>query len=81
MPAAKDGGGAEPVVFRLDPKAKIYIKFRSSPSVANNVEQSLNGLEKMVGYPATVHIGRKSDPLVASEVIAWRGTPWKVSQN
>ena len=79
-PADKDGGAAEarPVVVRLDSKAKIYIKFRSSPSVANNVEQSLPALEPMIGWPVTVTVGAKTDPVVAKEVIAWRGTPTQV---
>ena len=66
-------------VVAIDAKTKIYVKFRSSPSVGNQVEHPLNDLEPMVGWPVTVGIGHKGEPLVASEVIAWRGTPWKIS--
>lgn len=77
-PAEKEGGEAGPVVVRLGAKSKIYIKFRSSPSVANNVEQSLTDLERMIGWPVTVAVGEKADPVVAKEVVAWRGTPLRV---
>ena len=76
----KDGEAkqAEPVVVHLGSKAKIYIKFRSSPSIANNVEQTLADLERMVGWPVSATVGDKSDVVVAKEVIAWRGTPLRV---
>ena len=77
MPQAADAVKTQ--VVGIDAKTKIYIKFRSSPSVSNNAEQSLKDLERMVGWPVTLEIGRKGDPVVASEVIAWRGTPWKIS--
>ena len=62
----------------ISAKTKIYIKFRTSPSVANNVELGLKDLQKMIGYPVTVAVvGEKP---VAAEVIAWRGTPWRLGK-
>jgi len=65
------------VVIAITAKSKLYVKFRTSPSVANNVEQSLTDLQPMVGYPVTVTIGQNGEHPVASEVVVWRGTPWK----
>ena len=76
--AAKDSG--ETKAFTTSAKCKIYIKFRSSPSVANNQERTLADLEPMVGWPVTVKSRVKADQSVAFEVIAWRGTPWKASK-
>ena len=64
-------------VVTLSAKAKVFIKFRSSPSVANNVEQRLEDLKPMVGYPVSIKAREKAAQPVAFEVIAWRGTPWK----
>ena len=72
--AAEDG---KTRVVAINAKTKIFIRFRSSPSVANNVEHELKDLQRMTGYPVTVEIGAKGEGGIASEVIAWRGTPWK----
>lgn len=61
--------------FTLSSKAKIYVKFRTSPSVANNTECTLKDLEPMVGWPVSVKARGKAGQQVAYEVIAWRGTP------
>ena len=80
----EDAGDAKPRekektrVVAIDAKTKIYVKFRSSPSVANNAEQQLKDLERMVGYPVSVMVGREGEPPVAAEVIAWRGTPMRI---
>ena len=74
--AAADAGKTQ--VIAINAKTKIYIKFRTSPSVANNVEQELKDLQKMIGYPVTIEIAHKADPPVAAKVTAWRGTPWKL---
>ena len=70
-------GDAAKSVVTVSAKAKLYIKFRSSPSVANNVEQKLDDLKPMVGWPVSVKVREKAAQPVAYEVIAWRGTPWK----
>ena len=77
-PAADAGDAARTRVVAIEAKTKIYIKFRTSPSVANNAEMRLADLQKMVGYPVSVDVARDAEPVVAAEVIAWRGTPWKV---
>ena len=64
-------------VVTVSAKAKLFIKFRSSPSVANNAEQRLEDLKAMVGWPVSVKAREKAAQPVAYEVIAWRGTPWK----
>ena len=69
---APDG---ESATFTLSSKAKIYVKFRTSPSVANNTECTLEDLEPMVGWPVSVKARGKAGQQVAYEVIAWRGTP------
>ena len=74
------GEGREAVVVSLAPKAEVYIKFRTSPSVANNAERTLEDLRPMVGWPVSLKAARRGDGLVAAEVIAWRGTPWKVAR-
>ena len=73
----EDAGDAAKSVVTVSAKAKLYIKFRSSPSVANNVEQKLDDLKPMVGWPVSVKVREKAAQPVAYEVIAWRGTPWK----
>jgi len=69
---APEGESAD---FTLSSKAKIYVKFRTSPSVANNAECTLKDLEPMVGWPISVKARGKAGQQVAYEVIAWRGTP------
>ena len=84
--AAEEGDGKDAadakdsVVVSLSSKAEIYIKFRTSPSVANNVTHPLADLRPMIGYPLTIKASRRGDGLVADEVVAWRGTPWKVQK-
>jgi hypothetical protein len=56
-------------------KAEIYIKFRSSPSVANNVQQELKELEKMLWWPATLDLGIQDGRLIVTKITAWRGSP------
>ena len=73
-------GDAKTQVVAINAKTRIYIKFRSSPSVANNVEMQLKDLEKMAGYPVTAELATAGDKPVAAEVVAWRGTPWRVSK-
>ena len=68
------------LVVSLSSKAEIYIKFRTSPSVANNVTHPLEDLRPMVGYPVTIKGARRGEGLVADEVVAWRGTPWKTTK-
>ena len=67
----------EEKLLAIRAKTKVYIKFRTSPSVANNVTRSLDDLRPMIGWPVTLKIARRGDGVVASQVIAWRGTPWK----
>ena len=79
------GDDEKPTVVNLSgnpgAKVKLYIKFRSSPSIANQLERSPADLQPMVGWPVTVEVVRRQGKrVVASEVIAWRGTPSKVSQ-
>jgi hypothetical protein len=76
--AAKDPG--ETKTFTTTAKCKIYVKFRSSPSSGNSVERTLADLEPMVGWPVTVKSRVKADQPIAFEVVAWRGTPWKVGK-
>jgi hypothetical protein len=78
--AADPQHDGETLTVSTSAKTKIYIKFRSSPSVANNLELGLKDLEPMVGYPVTVEVARSGERPVAGTVIAWRGTPWKVSK-
>ena len=68
------------LVVSLSSKAEIYIKFRTSPSVANNVTHPLEDLRAMVGYPLTIKGSRRAEGLVADEIVAWRGTPWKATK-
>jgi hypothetical protein len=78
---AKDPTDAkDSLVVAMASKAQIYIKFRTSPSVANNVTHPLADLREMIGYPVTIKGSRRGNGLVADEVIAWRGTPWKASK-
>ena len=60
----------------ISARTKIYIKFRTSPSVANNVELGLKDLQKIIGHPVTVDVAVAGEKPVAAEVVAWRGTPW-----
>jgi hypothetical protein len=76
-PQAADAGKTR--VVAISAKTKIYIKFRSSPSIANNLELGLKDLQPMVDYPVTVEVALDAEPPVAAKVVAWRGTPWKVN--
>jgi hypothetical protein len=53
---------------------EIYLKFRTSPSVANNVEHELKDLQKMIGYPMELETDGKT---TVSGIVVYRGTPWK----
>ena len=75
-PQAADGGKSQ--VLKVGAATKIYISFRSSPSVSNNLERELSDLQAMVGFPMTVELGANGEPPVAATVTAWRGTPWKL---
>jgi hypothetical protein len=76
--AAKPQAAENTQDVSISARTKIYIKFRTSPSVANNVELGLKDLQKMIGYPVTVEVAVAGEKPVAAEVVAWRGTPWKL---
>jgi hypothetical protein len=48
-----DADAKDAVVVSLASKAEIYVKFRTSPSVANNVTHPLEDLRPMIGSPVT----------------------------
>ena len=76
---AEAGRGSDTRTVSVSGKTKIYIKFRTSPSVANNVELALKDLEPMTGYPVSVELAQAGERPVAATVVAWRGTPWRIS--
>jgi RNA polymerase sigma factor (sigma-70 family) len=55
--------------------AQINISFRTSPSVANHLQQQLKDLEKMKWWPATVELAIQDGRLVVTKITAWRGGP------
>jgi hypothetical protein len=61
-----------------DRHVEIYLKFRSSPSVANNVEHQLTDLEKMLTYPAELQLAERDGKPAVSSITVYRGTPWKL---
>jgi len=58
-------------------KVEITISFRSSPSMANHLERTLQDLEPMVSWPVTVETRGDGNDLQATKIIAWRGAPWE----
>jgi len=56
-------------------RAQINISFRTSPSVANSLQQHLKDLERMKWWPATIELGIQDGRLVVTKITAWRGEP------
>ena len=61
-----------------DRHVEVFIKFRSTPSGSNNLEQTLADLEKMITYPVALEVFERDGKTIVSKIVAYRGTPWKI---